>query len=384
MGRRAKGNRLRLAASALTIAALMAAAPAAGQPGTREIAFVANAEEATVSLVDVAARRELGRIDVNPAKAKPSTVAGTPNFAQDTDVSPDGRTLYVSRGYLGDVAAFDIASGKLLWRTPVDPERADHMTISKDGRSLFVSALSQDRARRLDTATGKVTGEVVTGDTPHDNQLSKDGRRLFNSSIGNVGLPVDTAAAPGGASPYQLTIADTRTLKVEAQHPFERGIRPWRLAPDEKSLYAQLSDVHGVVAYDLTARKIVRRLELPIGPGVTSADWVFAAPHHGLALSRDGRTLCIAGRASDYAALVRAPELTLIATVPVGDSPGWSELADGDRLCLTANTRSDDFSIVSVADRREVARLKLGDGPKHITVARVPNAVLAALRPPAR
>ena len=364
-------------AGLILAAAVAASGGAVAQPGSREIAFVANAEDATVSLVDVAARKELRRIDVNPDRAKPSTTAGTPNFAQDTDVSPDGRTLYVSRGYAGDVAAFDIASGKLLWRTPVDPQRADHMTLSKDGKALFVSALSQHRARRLDTATGRITGEVVTGDTPHDNQVSKDGRRLYNSSIGNVGLPSDQAAS-GAGSPYQLTIADTRTLKVETQHPFERGIRPWRLAPDEKSLYAQLSDLHGVVAYDLVSRKIVRRLELPIGPRVTSADWVFAAPHHGLAMSADGRTLCIAGRASDYAALVRAPALTLIATVPVGDSPGWSELADGDRLCLTANTRSDDLSIVSVAERKEVARLKLGDGPKHITVARVPSDVIGA------
>jgi DNA-binding beta-propeller fold protein YncE len=364
---------MRITVSILAAAAL--AGPAAAQPGAREIAFVANAEDATVSLVDVAARKELRRIDVNPDKARPSTTAGTPNFAQDTDVSPDGRTLYVSRGYAGDVAAFDVATGRLLWRTPVDPERADHMTLSKDGKALFVSALSQDRARRLDTATGRITGEVVTGDTPHDNQLSKDGRWLYNSSIGNVGLPSDTAAR-GAASPYQLTVADTRTLQVATRHPFERGIRPWRLAPDEKRLYAQLSDVHGVVAYDLASRRIVKRLELPVGAGVTSKDWVFAAPHHGLALSADGGTICIAGRASDYAALVRAPELTLIATVPVGDSPGWSELADDDRLCLTANTRSDDLSFVSVAERKEVARLKLGDGPKHITVARVPAEVL--------
>src|SRR5688572_13184402 len=141
---------MRITASILAAAALVSATPAHALKTIQEIAFVANAEDGTVSLVDIATRKEVGRIDVNPAKAKPATTAGTPNFAQDTDVSPDGRTLYVSRGYLGDVAAFDIATGKLLWRTPVDPERADHMTLSKDGRSLFVSALSQDRARRLD------------------------------------------------------------------------------------------------------------------------------------------------------------------------------------------------------------------------------------------
>jgi hypothetical protein len=61
---------------------------------------------------------------------------------------------------------------------------------------------------------------------------------------------------------------------------------------------------------------VVKKLDLPVGSGVTPKDWVFDAPHHGLDLSEDGHTICIAGRASDYAALVRAPELTLIATGP--------------------------------------------------------------------
>ena len=127
-------------------------------------------------------------------------------------------------------------------------------------------------------------------------------------------------------------------------------------------------------------RKVVRRLDLPVKPGVTVADWDFEAPHHGLALTPDGRTLCLAGRASDYAALVRAPALTLIATIPVGDAPGWSEVADNGRLCFVANTRSDDLSIISIPERKEIVRLPIGDGPKHITVARIPASVLAAFK----
>jgi DNA-binding beta-propeller fold protein YncE len=365
---------------AVLTAVLVGAGAAQARSGSREIAFVANAEGGTVSLVDVAAQKVLGEIDVNPARTK-TVQPGTPNYAQDTDVSPDGRTLYVSRGYMGDVAAFDIASGRLKWRTVVDPARSDHMTLSKDGRQLFVSAYTQNRARRLDTATGQITGEVATGVSPHDNQVTRDGRRLFNSSIGNVGVPVQTrGGGTASESPYRLTIADARTLEVKDRIPFDKGIRPWRFTPDEKGLYAQLSNEHAVIAYDLGARKIVRRLDLPISPGVTPADWVFEAPHHGLALTEDGKTLCLAGRASDYAALVRAPGLTLIATVKVGDSPGWSEIADRDRLCLVANTRSDDLSFVSIPDHKETARIRVGDGPKHITVAKVPAAVLDAFK----
>jgi hypothetical protein len=67
----------------------------------------------------------------------------------------------------------------------------------------------------------------------------------------------------------------------------------------------------------------------------------------------------------------------LIAQIPVGDAPGWSELADQDRLCLAANTRDDTLSFISIGEAKEILRLPVGNGPKHITVARVPAEVLA-------
>ena len=348
-----------------------------------EIALVANAQAGTVALVDVASRSVLGTIDVNPARVK-SEGPGAPNYAQDTDVSPDGRTLYVSRGYIGDVAAFDIASGRLLWARPLNTGRADHMTLTRDGRSLFVSALMDNRVYRIKTATGEITGHFLTGAYPHDNKVSRDGRRVYNSSIGPLGSLPRRAGAPPltetPANPFQLTIVDADTLQIRDRIRFDKGIRPWEFTHDEKALYAQLSNEHAVVAYSLGARKVVRRLDLPVKPGVTVADWDFEAPHHGLALTPDGNTLCLAGRASDYAALVRAPSLKLIATIPVGDAPGWSEVADNGRLCLVANTRSDDLSIISIPKRAEIVRLPIGDGPKHITVARIPASVIAAFK----
>lgn len=349
--------------------------------GRVEIAFVANAEAGTVALLDTAARVVLGAIDVNPAHGKREG-PGAPNYAQDTDVSPDGRTLYVSRGYLGDVAAFDIATGRLLWRRPLETGRADHMTLSPDGRSLFVSALMDNRVFKIATAPGEITGHIVSGVYPHDNKVSRDGRRLYNTSIGPIAsLPRPADAPPlteKPGYPFQLTIADAGTLQIVDRIRLDAAIRPWQFTPDEKGLYAQLANEHAVVAYDLTLRKVTKRLDLPVKPGVTAADWDFEAPHHGLALTPDGRTLCLAGRASDYAALVRAPDLTLIATVPVGDAPGWSETAQDGSLCVIANTRSDDLSIISVAERREIVRLPIGNGPKHITVTQIPQSVVAA------
>jgi DNA-binding beta-propeller fold protein YncE len=356
---------------------------AQSRPASIEIAFVANAEAASVALVDVAARSIVATLDVNPAHAR-SEGPGAPNYAQDTDISPDGRTLYVSRGYVGDVAAFDIASRRMLWNRPLNTSRADHMTLTRDGRSLFVSALLDNRVYKIATATGEITGHLVTGVYPHDNKVSRDGRRLYNTSIGPIAsLPRPSGAPPLADTPgypFQLTVTNVDTLEITDRIRLDQAFRPWQFASDEKIIYAQIANEHAVVAYDVAERKVIRRLELPTKPGVTVKDWDFEAPHHGLALTDDGATLCLAGRASDYAALVRVPDLTLIATIPVGDGPGWAETADDGRVCLIANTRSDDLSLISIPERKEIRRLPIGNGPKHITVARLPMSVIAAVK----
>ena len=354
--------------------------PLAAQDKTVEIALVANSVDATVALVDVATLAIVGRVDVNPAKTRASG-PGSPNYAQDTDVSPDGKTLYVSRGYMGDVAAFDIASGKLLWRAPLNTGRADHMTISRDGKYLFVSAMLDNRVYRVNAATGKLNGHVVTGVYPHDNKISSDGV-LYNTSIGPLpGMP--RSGAPLTEKPgadFQVTLIDVNTMQVREKIPTEFAIRPWHFAPDGKGMYVQLANEHAVAFYDLVARKFTRRFALPVNEGLTPKDWDFDAPHHGLALTDDGTTLCLAGRASDYAALVSAPDFKLLATIPAGDGPGWAEVADGGKTCFITNTRSDDVSIISIPERKEVLRLKTGDGPKHVTVARIPASVIAGIK----
>jgi len=371
------------ALAAVASLTVLAAALWGAQPAAIEVAVVANAEAGTVALLDVAARSILGVVDVNPARTK-GQGPGAPNYAQDTDLSPDGRTLYVSRGYLGDVAAFDLASGRLLWQRSLNTGRADHMTITPDGASLFVSALMDNRVYKIATSSGQLAGHMVTGVYPHDNKVSRDGQRLYNTSLGALAsLPRPAGAPPLTETPgypFQLTIADVATLTIRDRVKLDNAFRPWQFSPDEKLLYAQLSNQHGVVAYDLAGLKELRRLDLPVKPGVTAADWDFEAPHHGLAITDDGRTLCLAGRASDYAALVATQDLTLIGTVPVGDAPGWAEVADRGRICLIANTRSDDLSIISIPNRSEVVRLPIGNGPKHITVAHVPASVIAAFK----
>ena len=140
--------------------------------------LVANAEGGTISLVDARSFAVLREVDVlpdgkepDPAKGDPPTSpanhavivgAAGPNYAQDQDLSPDGRTLYVSHGHRGDVAAFDLATGAMRRKRAVTGLRADHMTLTKDGARVIVSALTADEVLVLDARTGAVLGRRLT------------------------------------------------------------------------------------------------------------------------------------------------------------------------------------------------------------------------------
>lgn len=261
---------------------------------------------------------------------------------------------------------------------PVRGLRADHMTLSDDGRRLYVSALTANVVQAIETERGAIAGSFPTGEWPHDNHISADGKRLYNASIGNILLPEEVRAARSDS--YVLTVVDPASLEVLETHEFEAGIRPFVITEDERRLYAQLSHFHGIVEFDLQRGAIRRRLELPIDPGVTEDDFDFEAPHHGLDLSGDEQTLCAAGRASDYVALVARRKMRPRALIEVGDAPGWATTGPGGRRCFVPNNRDDTLSVISYRQRREVARLAVGDGPKHIEAARVPVRALGLPR----
>ncbi len=355
---------------------------------TREIAFISNVVDGTISLLDLESFTVLKTLniipdgkEVGPARNLSQWVVqdyleerGGLNFAQDTDLSRDGTVLFVSRGFLGDVAAFDIASGELLWRAPVPGFRADHMDITPDGERLFVSALiyGSNQVQALATESGLDLGAFRAGNWPHD--VHTDGTRVYVASLGDMQADLEERGADHRA--YRITLADANSLLVAGHYDFDVGIRPFAVTSDNRRAYAQMSNAHAVMVHDLKNDEPLGRLELPVDEGITEADWDFEAPHHGLALTPDESTLCLAGRASDYAAIVSTEPLELRHIVDTGDAPSWAALDESGDLCILPNTRSDDVSIVSISQGKELARVKAGRAPKHVTVGRVPVNVL--------
>ena len=347
----------------------------------REIAVVSNSVEGTVSLLDIVTMGVVKTINVIPDGPNASFLespyqyfsqpkieaAGGLNYAQDTDVSPDGNTLYVSRGHRGDVVAIDIASGKIKWKTGVRGVRADHMDISNDGTTLFVSAMvkSGNTVEAIATKDGKKMIAYDAGNWPHDVHVI--GQKVYFSSLGN--MQVDLEQRNLDANSYLLRAIDINSGELLMSHSFDHGIRPFVIDSKESFVIAQLSNTHDLEKRDLAAGEIITRNTLPVSEGVNESDWDFEAPHHGLAMTSDDNTLCVAGRASDYAGIVDVETLQKIKTVPVGNAPSWSVIDSSNQFCILANNRSDDVSIVDINTATEISRIPVGRGPKHITIA---------------
>jgi YVTN family beta-propeller protein len=366
------------------------------QDVVHDVVLVGNSASGTVSFLDGHTFANLGSINVIPdlaqrlAAMNPIQRAayelvkqqeGGDRFADDVYLSPDGRTLYVSRGNLDDVVAFDLATGTMRWRHQVAGFKADHAALSPDGTWLIVSATTVAQAEVLDAATGAVIASIPTGTYPHANDLSADGNRIYNSSIGVTALPKALDFAKGSR---QLTVIDAHTFAVVRTYRFSEGIRPAVFTPDGTTMYAQLSYLNGFVEYDLRTGRITRTVQMPFSPAgqaLNPDSYPNNSAHHGMALSGDTGKLCDVGTIDDYTAIVDRPALTTrgMVTYPPGTLPYWATTSADGQYCLVSLSNANAVSVVDYATAHEVARIPVGTFPQRIRLGHVDGTVLAGI-----
>jgi DNA-binding beta-propeller fold protein YncE len=386
------------AAFAFAVTATKTAAQVA-PPATASVLLVGNNWDGTVDVVDPQTFDRLDRIDVAPEYASclsgpppeqgppcllnnEFAAEGHPQLVDDMRVSPDGRVLYVSRPSFGDAVAYDLTtpapgrgqydSRRQIWRVDVSGFRSDHTALSPDGSELLVSATTANVVDVIDTATGTIVDEIPSGDFPHENDYSDDGQLIFNGSIGRVIAPDDPLLDAGKGNRW-FTIADATTHEVEKVIDFHRGVRPFVVLPDNRTMYVQLSFFHGFIEYDLQQERTLRTVNLPLqeAAGMPREDYPLDSAHHGLAMNEDFTKICDAGTVADYVAIIHRRTLKVQRIIEVGDMPYWATSSADGQYCFVANSNSDDVSVLSYDRAREVARFPVGDHPQRMRMASV-------------
>jgi DNA-binding beta-propeller fold protein YncE len=417
-------RRITFAAAALIVIALASAAasPAEVERGRdgekrralREVLLVGNNWEGTADVIQPRGEfRRIARIDIVPdldermAEVVTDPVRlgyflairelvgeGNDQYVDDMYTSNDGRLLIVSRPSLRDVVALDLASGRLVWRFVVDGQRSDHMAASPDGRHVAVSASTGNVVHILDVRTGLEVGRFPSGDSPHENTYSADGDRIYHASIGLVYTPADqpTVDTTKGDRWFQIVDANTNEILeridmgqklAEAGYPdMSSAVRPMAISANERKVYLQVSFFHGFVEYDLRQDRVTRVANLPVSDEaqqIPREGYLLDSAHHGIALSGDGRRLCVAGTMSDYAAIVsrRTFRHTLIQA---GEKPYWSTTSENGRRCYVSWSGTDQISVISYRKRKEIARIDVGDHPQRIRTGTVRRSFIRAHR----
>ncbi|MET8154454.1 YncE family protein [Actinoplanes sp. NPDC049668] len=394
----------------IALVAVLTAAPlpaSAAPPPLREVMFVGNNWEGTVDVIGSSGGYgKLGRINVIPDKdarlweiyLNPVRLAfflgirsgpgeGHDQLVDDMYTTPDGGALVASRPSFADVVSIDLRTGAIRWRFAVSGYRADHMAVSPDGTKVAVSASTSNTVHVLDIATGRQLGSFATGDKPHENIYSADGRYLWNMSIGEVNTDLDDPIWDWTKGNRRITVADTttfatvRTIDMRARldafgrRDLSNAMRPTVFSADGSKLYFQVSFFNGLVEYDIATDRITRVKTLPKNPATSDDRTTFVndSRHHGLALSPDGGRLCVAGTMDDYATVVDRATLQEGELVPAA-KPYWATVSGDGRDCVISESGADQVSAISFATGRRVATVAVGDHPQRVRIGHVPDS----------
>ena len=480
MGGRVRARRSSLVSGlvlTVAVAAGLLAAPAtaedgeirvvgrSGSPSKRSVMVVSNNWAGTATIVDTKTRKVLTTINVvpdkedeiehvtTPSESHPAGAAfyfaiqqfvgeGHDQYVDDSFITPDGKYLAVSRPSLRDVVWIDIAKAaeageagdpdSIVAEAEMDGYRTDHMGVSPDGRRLVVSDSTARQVIEFSMVDETLPGgEQVTmgqrlrafesGDTPHENNYSDNGKRIFHASIGRVYTPGDDGDfdPPGDTTKGDrwLQIVRSDTFEVwrrwdmgqelaEAGHPrMSSAVRPVAITPNEKIMYAQVSFYHGVVEFDMTKKDdtgrgdyvrggrpepgkgvVTRTIDLPIAKKVRDMpreEYLLDSAHHGLAINERGSKLCVAGTMSDYAAIVDRKKFS--PTIIKGaaryiegrrySKPYWAVEGPGN-TCWMSMSGSDLVTVISFAKEKVVAEVPVGDHPQRVRPGHILESIV--------
>jgi len=335
----------RSAKASVACAAALAAMPllANAQQGPRLL--VVNKAEATLSVVDLAAGREIGRVP-------------TGNAPHEVAVSPDGRTAVVTNYGTGQapgntLTVVDLARLEPVATIDLGEQTRPHgiMWLPGEGDRVAVTTEGNGTLTVVDVAARRVAGVVATEQRiSHQVAVTPDGRRAFVANIGSGSVSVidlermalerniptgagaeGVAVRPDGSEVWvsnraenTVTVVDARSLAVlatlpSADFPIRVVFSPEgrrAMVTNARSSEVRIFDAAGrreIIAVPIRAPIIEGRAQVIAFEGSASPIGVLADP--------DGRHVYVAAASADAVAVVDLEEGAVVRLISVGKEP---------------------------------------------------------------
>ena len=304
--------------------------------------------------------------------------------------------LYVDNSLGDDISVIDLGSLKVVETIKVG-NQPHALCAPADGRRLFTTIESENNLKTIDTATGKVVDTIPVTGKPNECAATPDGRYVGvpirdGDSVDvvdtlrkavvkvlpvktphncfNSGNPHDLYVSSMGSN--EIDVIDLTKMDYSARIPTGGIPRPYAVSNDEKTIYTALTGLHGFAVSDIPSRKVVERVELPPAPPLNCPLEV-NTPTHGLALTPDGKELWVTSLADGGVYVYNLATKKTSPMIHVGKCPNWVAFSPDGKYCAVSNSDTNDCSIIDAHTHREVARVKVGKGPKRVLVVKAPG-----------
>lgn len=311
--------------------------------------------------------------------------------------------LYVANSRSNDVTVIDLNSFKVVDDIKLsDAERVHGVTVQPDGRRMFATVEGDHTLRIVDTATDKVIGTVQLQGKPNQIAVTPDGKYVAvpirdgesvdivdvaqQKIVKTLPLKEPHNALNTGSNRYlyvssmggnAVNVIDLEKMEYSDVIPVGGRPRPFVIAPDGNTMYVAQANLHGFVIVNMRGKKVEQRVEMP-SEHASLRPLKFETQDtltHGIGLTPDGSELWVSSLLDDCMYIYNINQKKIVGKVPTGVGPNWIAWSpDGKYICVS-NTDTDDVSIIDWKTRREVARVKVGNGkvPKRLVAATIPT-----------
>jgi YVTN family beta-propeller protein len=210
-----------------------------------ELAFVTNAEDATVSVVDLAGGAVI------------KTIA-TGAYPHGLRLSPDGGELYVANVMDGSISVIDVEALAEVARIPVG-QAPVQVGFVPDGSRVYVSLRDENAVAVIDTAAREAIDKIAVGRGPIQVYATPDGREVYVANEGTRDNPDVT-----------VSVIDVASSRVVATITTDAGAHGVVASSDGRYVFVSNIHANSVSAIDTESREVVAGFAVGKGPnGIT-------------------------------------------------------------------------------------------------------------------
>lgn len=306
--------------------------------GAEPFAYIANAGDGTISVVDTATNALAGPA-ISATGSSPLRIA----------VTPDAKRLYVATS--NGVSVFDTSS-KALLSTVAIAGGAQSVAVTPDGKRAYAANAGLNTVSVIDAATNTATGLVTVGAFPRHVTMAPDGARAYVSGgLGSVWV-IDTA---------------TNSLVTTIGPLPASNVMGAAISSDGRRLYVATSNTGDFGMASLNALSIIDTATNAVANVILTGATTSSV--QSLALSSDGATLYMPDRSGAMWTVSAATSAISQFPIPTGAAE-TALTADGKRAYVTS-PNSNIVSVIDTAARSVSATVAAGLTPYGVAIAPV-------------